>query len=99
MVNQDSIAINAEILCEDNLAVICCFDGVMSNDRKVEADMILLVDALPLVDVCPAIGEVGFNLRITQLKEGAVPQELRRRLFRQHRDGLMDLFSEYTDQR
>src|SRR5262245_5640631 len=56
--------------------------------------MVLLINRFAAINISSAIGEERLHLRITQLKEGAVPKKSARRLGRETRDLFVILFAQ-----
>src|SRR5438876_275161 len=63
----------------------------MLRNRQIEAQMNLLVDFLPLVNIRPPVGELRFHFRIRQLQEWTRPEEVIGRLQSQVSQGLVVL--------
>src|SRR5215471_15783262 len=59
MVHDNAVTINAEWRRIDDLAVVGRNNVSMVRAGKVVAEMDLLIDLLPFVDVIPHVGEVG----------------------------------------
>src|SRR5215469_14524201 len=58
MIDQDSIAIDAEIPCLNDLSIIGSFDRGVLYHREIESHMILLIYRFAVINVCPAVGEI-----------------------------------------
>jgi hypothetical protein len=79
VVDDDRVPVDAEKLREHDHAVVGGGHRRAREARHVETQVVLLVDALPPVDVVSAIGEMGHHLRRTHRLKRTRPEELRRR--------------------
>src|SRR5690349_1383853 len=79
VIEDDGIAVDAEVTGKGNGAAVRRFDRIVLRYRQVVAEMIRGVDRLLVVDVRPLIGEVGFDLGVAELAEGVFPEYRRGR--------------------
>src|SRR5438552_5660243 len=87
--NDDGVAIDAEVVGQENLPVICGFNWVVLHYRKIKSHVILLIYRFALIHIGPPVCEERFHFRVAQLQKWAVPQELRGRLLGEFRNGLV----------
>ena len=80
MIDDDTVAVDAERRGVDDPAVVGSLDADVLGDRKIVAEVHLLVDLLAVVDVVAQIGEGGLGLGVRLAREGLGPEELRRGL-------------------
>src|SRR5579884_1074567 len=76
VVHHDAIAVNAEPLREYDAAVVGGENGRVFDLRQIEAQMDLLVDLLPFIDITAIVGEFRFHLRICELKKWTSPKKM-----------------------
>ena len=74
MIDDDGVAVDAEIADEGDDAAVGGFGGIVLGDGQVVAEVIGVVDRFVVVDVGPRVGEVGFDLGVAELAEGAFPE-------------------------
>ena len=86
MINDDGVAIDAEVVGQDNLPVICGFNWVVLHYRKIKSHVILLIYRFALIHIGPPVCKERFHFRVAQLQKWAVPQKLRGRLLGQFRN-------------
>ena len=75
VVDEDRVAVDAEVTRQHDDAVVGGLDLGPARRGQVVAQVVLLVHLLPVVDVVPAVGEVGRHLRVAHLQKALAPQE------------------------
>src|SRR5262249_22356274 len=74
VVDDNGVAIDAQIPDKTHDPAVGCFHGVSFGYREVKTEVIGGIDSFITIDVGPRICEVGLNLGIRKLDEGAAPQ-------------------------
>ena len=86
VVDDDAVAVDAEVVGVDDLAVVAGQHRDLLRDGEVEPEVDLPVHFLALVDVGAVVGEARLDRRVAERQERTVPEELRRRLLREFDD-------------
>src|ERR1035437_2089925 len=73
MVDHDAVAVDAQRSGIHNPAIVRRLDTNMLRDCQIVAEMDLLVDLLPLVDIVAQVGKSSFGLRMGLSREWLRP--------------------------
>ena len=88
VVDDDAVAVDAEIRRVDDHSGLRRLDRHLLRDREIESQMHLAIDLLAHVGVGAEIGELRFHRRVGERLERRLPHHLGRRLLREPGDRL-----------
>ncbi len=94
VIDQDRVAVNAEIADEGNGAAIGGLRGVVLGNRQVVAQVIGMIDDRVLIGIGSSVGKIRFDFGIAELAECVPPEDRRRHLHRDRSDFFVVLFSQ-----